>query len=132
MGAALVWPAEEAPSFPPCPHCGEQRALELQVMAPLWHYFEECLPWYDGLATPRPEGLCTDVLQQPQWDWLTVAVATCPESCEEQGVAVSIREEAAAGYNLLATHLGSKLASSSVTRARESSSGDGATAMPGK
>lgn len=71
-------------------------------MAPLWHFFEECLLWYDELPSPRPQGLNTDALQQPHWDWLTVAVATCTENCAERDTAFSMRKEDVAGYNLLA------------------------------
>ena len=59
---------------------------------------EECVAWYDELGLSQPAGLTTGFATHPDWDWATVAVATCSASCDlkEGGVV----EEACMGYNL--------------------------------
>jgi hypothetical protein len=97
----LLWPTASPPDFGVCSHCGTRRDAELQLMAPLWHFVEECIPWYEQLSTPVPEGLATAFLQHPEWDWVTVAVGTCPKSCHVGHEAWSVVKESCVGFNLM-------------------------------
>jgi hypothetical protein len=92
-----VWPDGKVPYFPPCGRCGQPRQLEMQLMSPLWHVFEQSIHWYGDTLPPHIDA---SVLQHPHWDWQTVAVATCSASCQQQSESFVVAEEAVAGFNL--------------------------------
>jgi Programmed cell death protein 2, C-terminal putative domain len=97
----LLWPGEAQPAFPRCPRCGAARRLELQLMAPMWHFMDESLAWYREADHDRPKRLDATVLEHPEWDWLTVAVATCAASCHAGPERHAVVEEVVVGFNLL-------------------------------
>eukprot|EP00850_Spirogloea_muscicola_P024008 SM000421S16087 [mRNA] locus=s421:8359:11257:- [translate_table: standard] len=64
-----VWPGAQAvPPLPPCPSCGAPRVFELQLMPPLVYFLEEAM-------------LTTDAIGPKSWNWSTLAVFTCSQSC---------------------------------------------------
>ena len=64
-------------------------------MAPLIHLTEEAATWL------QQEGMVDDrlVTQLTDWDWLTVAVFTCPNSCAAAQEGCAFSEECAIVYN---------------------------------
>ena len=69
-------------------------------MAPLWHFMEECASWYGTPGCVRPDKLDVSALDHPQWDWATVAVATCSANCDLSDSEWTVAPEATAGLNI--------------------------------
>eukprot|EP00850_Spirogloea_muscicola_P007261 SM000036S13305 [mRNA] locus=s36:562368:565417:+ [translate_table: standard] len=64
-----VWPGAQAvPPPPSCPSCGAPRVFELQLMPPLVYFLEEAM-------------LTTEAIGPKSWNWSTLAVFTCSQSC---------------------------------------------------
>ncbi|KAK9806867.1 hypothetical protein WJX72_005509 [[Myrmecia] bisecta] len=93
FGGKVLWPGSRPPAVPACDTCRRARVFEMQLMAPLIHLTEEAAEWLQG------DGMAEQdlVTLLPDWDWLTVAVFTCPNSCESAGSEVV--EECAVMFN---------------------------------
>ena len=58
------------------------------------------MAWYG--AHDKPERVDASALQHPEWDWVTVAVATCSRSClAGAGERYGVADECVAGFNLM-------------------------------
>jgi hypothetical protein len=96
----------------------------MQLMAPLWHLFEESVQSYGDSLPPQ---LDASVLQHPHWDWLTVAVATCSASCQQQDESFVVAVEAVAGYNMMTSSPKGSLLNRFESLLMESSTVNGTT-----
>lgn len=70
----LEWPEPTLPTAPPCPACGAERCLEVQLMSPALVAMAEARAW-SALLPPALAEL------PGSWDWITVAVFTCSAAC---------------------------------------------------
>lgn len=66
-------------------------------MAPLWHFMEECVAWYTDLGFDVPSGIAA--LHHERWDWTTVAVYVCSDSCHVGTDVWSVVSEEVFGFN---------------------------------
>lgn len=75
----LLWPKSSAPPPPsPCPLCGAPRVFELQLMPALSQMVLEAA----GMLQEQELAVDAAVVNAVgNWDWCTVAVFTCRDSC---------------------------------------------------
>eukprot|EP00892_Ulva_mutabilis_P006564 jgi/Ulvmu1/427/UM001_0434.1 len=100
-GMQPLWPAANVPQPGCCNQCGAACVPELQLLAPMWHFMEESLTWYDGVSYVAPDHLDASVLARPDWDWEAVVVFTCSVSCQAGTDPVCIVHEQVAAFNLV-------------------------------
>jgi hypothetical protein len=50
-------------------------------MSPTWFFMEECAEWQGDASMDSALKIGVSALRQPSWDWLTIAVYVCPQSC---------------------------------------------------
>jgi hypothetical protein len=50
------------------------------VLSPMWHYMEDTVSRYSYFQ-PAPKALHTSVFEHKDWDWASVVVLTCENSC---------------------------------------------------
>lgn len=100
LGGAPLWPADALPAPQPCAHCGAPATFEVQLMAPAIHYLEESAEWLEeegassgevaagqgpiaGAAGQQAGGAGVQPILRPppSWEWATVAVYSCSQSC---------------------------------------------------
>ncbi|GBG80322.1 hypothetical protein CBR_g30690 [Chara braunii] len=71
----LIWPSSQLPTqIADCETCGEPRVFEMQLMPPLLYFLQEAVRTVDH---QYPESIA-------DFDWLTVAVFTCSQSCAQR------------------------------------------------
>ena len=75
-GAPVIWPLKNPPKPKPCERCNKMRVCELQLTPALIRDVEDALGMYKG---DRTHLASEDELLA--WDWQTVCVFTCPDSC---------------------------------------------------
>lgn len=95
-----MWPAKDVPQGGRCKYCGAERVPELLVLSPMWHFMEEAATWYDDIAYKTPRRLDTTVLSHSTWDWESVLVFVCADSCQVGGEDVCLALEHVAANNL--------------------------------
>ena len=75
-GMPVIWPTRKPPTPKPCERCNKMRVCELQLTPALIRDVEDALGMYKGSRTHLAS---EDELLA--WDWQTVCVFTCPDSC---------------------------------------------------
>ena len=86
-GGVPLWPKKQKPDPGPCLHCGAQQVFEMQVLAPTLHFLEETCTWLmddDDEADSHVEQIQSAMQVLSSWQWLTVAVFSCPNACQMQ------------------------------------------------
>lgn len=66
-------------------------------MGPIWHFIEESMRWCSSAV---PVKTSISPLQHAEWDWLTVAVATCSRNCTA-AAGTCVAREHVVGFNLV-------------------------------
>ena len=80
----LLWPSKQTPAARQCLHCGSQQVFEMQILAPLLHFLEETCTWLidDDNNSHCSEQIATAMQALSNWQWLTVAIFSCPNACQ--------------------------------------------------
>ena len=65
----------------------------------MWHYMEEAASWHSYFR-PAPKALDTSVLQHKDWDWASVVVLTCQNSCHVGDESWCLAEEEVVAFNI--------------------------------
>lgn len=89
-GGAPIWPKKQKPTAGQCAHCGRQQVFEMQILAPLMHFIEETCTWLLDEEQDCSQQIESAMQVLASWQWLTVAVFTCPYPCQAQQRQASI------------------------------------------
>jgi hypothetical protein len=70
------------------------------VLSPMWHYMEEVATWYSA-HRPAPAALETSIFQHDEWDWASVVVLTCDNSCHVGEESWCVAQEEVVAFNFV-------------------------------
>jgi hypothetical protein len=111
-----LWPGEGGlPDAGACPLCGGPCSAELQVLSPMWHYMEEVASWHSEYR-PTSRAPETSIFQHKDWDWASVVVQTCDNSCHVGDESWCVAQERVVAFNF-AHHVKSRGALTSLNSA---------------
>ena len=79
-GLKVLWPTRTPPKPTSCEMCGAERVCEIQLTPALLTDVEDALAMYKG-----DRKLLANEDDLLAWDWQTVCVFTCPNSCVPEG-----------------------------------------------
>lgn len=79
-GLNVLWPTKTPPKPTSCEACGAERVCEIQLMPALLTDVEDALAMHKGDAK-----LLANEDDLLAWDWQTVCIFTCPNSCVPEG-----------------------------------------------
>ncbi len=87
-GVPYAWPTKHPHVSSSCPRCGDPRRCAVQVMSPL------IVAMVDGLEMAQEQVASTALCGPPSsWDWATLAVSICAQSCVDDDDACRLIEE---------------------------------------
>ena len=81
-GGLPLWPKKTKPTPCQCVHCGAHQVFEMQILAPLMHFLEETCGWLLDEEHDCTEQIESAMQVLSNWQWLTVAVFSCPNACQ--------------------------------------------------
>lgn len=90
----MLWPHAELPCLQSkCPHCQAEVVFELQLMPALMPMLSDAVAMLPGDASVAASMCAAAQAVWPEWEWLTVAVFTCSQSCRPAGACQHLLEE---------------------------------------
>ncbi len=89
-GGLPLWPKKTKPTPGQCLHCGAQQVFEMQILAPLMHFLEETCGWLLDDEHDCTEQIECAMQVLSNWQWLTVAVFSCPHACQASAPSTSV------------------------------------------
>ncbi|CAM6114859.1 unnamed protein product [Calypogeia fissa] len=93
FGGQVLWAVEDEDdvALGKCGGCGGPRVFEMQLMSPLLYFLQE--------ASKNDSAPMSNSLDE--WDWFTLIVATCAQSCSQKADETTLLVEGKAGLSIV-------------------------------